>query len=230
MRLPHALAVMVLVVSSPAAPLRAQATPASASQAARAFFDMLTQGRWTAAASAVDSTSVAQVRESDLAMMIAWAHYRDEMRGFRQGKGSGGLSGGFSSSGHIDPALLAKYGQTPIPGFDGAPTLAAVAALPERTFLADILALHDTLFMHAAGERAGQKVTYSIVGAVIENDSIAHVLYRISGTQVQVTDPLRVNVLRLRRRADTWLVELTLFDFELLGGGAMFMEMDEARK
>ena len=212
-----------------AARVNGQAVAVSPSDAARSFFNMLDAKHWTDAAAMVDSASASAIREDDLAMMIAWAQHRAELERIMRRKGSGGLAGGFSSDGHVNPTLLAKYGSAPIRGFGGAPTLAAVAALSPREFVADVFALRDTMFNTSSAARQ-ERFTYQIVGEVIEADTIAHVLYRVGGTRVHAPDPLQVSVLRFRRRGDRWLADLTVLDYEILGGGVMFMEMNDTPK
>ncbi|MFL5562945.1 MAG: hypothetical protein ACJ79K_15850 [Gemmatimonadaceae bacterium] len=206
-------AVLAALSTALPATLLAQGAPPPATAAAQSFFAALHDGRWPAAAAAVDSSSMSAIREMELSMMIAWAQHRAEFARAMRGKGSGALSGGYSVSDHIDARLLEKYGATAAPGFPGAPTVAAIAALPPRVFLTDILALSDSEEIYGpppSHER--NRFDRTIVGEVVENDSIAHVLYRVSAPHYVATDPLQVSVLRLHRRDDRWLVDLTMLD------------------
>ncbi len=133
---------------------------------------------------------------------------------------------GFSISDGLPHAeLIARYGATPVRGFGTAHTLAEVAALSPREFLARAFALSDSVFTAEDSQRRPQ-LTRTIVGDVVERDSSAHVLYRTTGPTVHSTDSLAVDVLRLRRRGSGWLVDLPMMEHDFLGG-VIISQMDD---
>ena len=157
-------------------------------------------------------------------MLIAWAQHRDELRRVRE---SGQGAFGYSSSGIVDPELLAAHAEVPLPAFNGSPTLGALAALSTTAFV--------ELLLEASNGEIGpgkdgpfQRPHRRVIGEVHEGDSVAHVLYREEGAGIRYTNPHHVEVLQLRRAGEVWWILLTASQHDLADGGLMLhMDMPE---
>jgi hypothetical protein len=188
---------------------------------ARDFFDALRDARWADAAARVHPDATAALRESRLALLIAWAEHRDEIRAARAREG---MFFGYSSDGIVDSTRLARHAATPLPAFDGCPTLGALAELEPAAFMATLLsASNGPVGATTAGPLA--RPSRRVIGEVYEGERLAHVLYRAEGGGIAYTDPHHVDVVHLTRvdedwRED-WRVALTTMNDDLIDGGYM---------
>jgi hypothetical protein len=177
---------------------RAQGGP---EDAARAFLAALDARRWDDAAARVLPGAARLHQQSELSMMLAWAA--------RRASGAA-MTGSFAVSGadSVDPALLRRFGAEPAAGFGEARTLADVARMTPAVFMAGTLENAFTLPPNACCAAWG-KTRY--IGTVVENDSVAHALYRELPTgalPVRVTEQeaFRATVLELWRQGGRWYV------------------------
>jgi hypothetical protein len=195
----------------------------SPSDAASAFFEAIRQARWADAAALVDPDAAAELREQQLAMLIAWAQHRDELRRMRE-SGEGSTMFGFSSNGVIDPELLAAHATIPLLAFSGKPTLGELAAVSTTTFIELLLKVSNG---EVGPDKDGpfQRPGRRVIGEVREGDALAHVLYRAEGAGIRYSNPHHVEVLQLRRAGDGWRILLTSSQHDLADGGLM-LHMD----
>lgn len=208
-------------------PARAVAQSAAEAPAAVAtqFFAALRDTSWAVAAAMLDSSSAQTLHDNELSMLTAHAMYRARDHGNRLPT-SGGMTG-VMSDGRVHADVIARYGAVPIRGFEPATTLSQAAALDLRTFLARTLAF-SAAGLGGMSVKLGGGLTRSVVGAVIEGDTLAHVLYRTTGADVHYTDPRAVEIVRLVRHDGRWWVDLTIMNNDIVSGGLIFMANDEA--
>ena len=168
------------------------------------FFGTLEAARWDAAAAMVDPGLAATFRNSELASLIAWARHRDAIIAMHQ-RGEGAV--GWSSDGRVDAAIVDQYRATPLHGVPGVQTLADLAAMSPRDFIAKCLEASNGAIMTPDGTRI--ELRRRVIGGVREGNAIAHVLFRVEGPGVQHTDPLAVEVIRLRAAEAVWHIDPT---------------------
>jgi hypothetical protein len=220
------VALLLVAASTLASSAPAQSPDRSPSTAAAQFFAALNDHRSADAAAMVDSTDVEILRNAHLSMLIAGAKYRADQAHQRR-DGSGGMSG-YSSDGLIHPEMIARYGSSPIRGFGSATTLAEVAALDPREFLARALAASAAM-LDSSGAEKPAGVIRTVLGQVLEGDSVAHIVYRTSGAGVRFTDPLHAELLRLRRHGGSWWIDLTVMDNQIMSGVLLWMANDDLK-
>ena len=177
----------------------AQTNPQAAAQE---FLAAIEGRRWREAAALVDPEQLAPYREETLAILVAWAQQRDEIR--KQALRGGGELTALSTDGKLDPQALARVGDTRLPPTRGVRTLRDLAALSPAEFLAHVLELADIRSIGRGGFI--DPSTHRIFGAVNESDSVAYVLYRAEGPGVRYDDPYYVEVFPTVRRGDRWYV------------------------
>ena len=130
-------------------------------------------------------------RQRDVAIAIAIA----ELEATRQG--SSGLVRG---SGTVDSASLRRHGAYPVRTLRGVSTLAEAAALEPRDFMARMM---EAATAGHPDVHANRRV-HRYLGIVVENDSVAHALFRDEGGMV-LDDS--ASVLELRRIGGRWYIE-----------------------
>ncbi len=134
---------------------------------ARAF-GAVEAGDWATVADLTAPDVLDQYRAREIAHLLAWAEYmatRDKTGAH-----------GYSSNDVIKPELLRAYGHVKVERIEGAPTIADLAAASRKEFLATWLRVaNDTNRRFPVGAPA---VPRQIIGAVIEGDALAHVVYR----------------------------------------------------
>lgn len=185
------------------------------------FFEALAGARWETAAEMVDSKAAAAFRESELASLTGWAQHRDAIIAARQG-GEGSV--GWSSDGRLSQALLDEYGGTPLRGMPGVHTLAQLVALSARAFVAKCLEVANTPLTTPSGERI--ETRRRVLGGIGDGDAIVHVLFRVEGPGIEHTDPLSVEIVRLRQSDNVWRVDLTPFNFDIASARSLMMFTD----
>lgn len=178
----------------------AQSAP---SDVAARFFQLLDTQRWEAAAALVHPERLAAFQREELTRLVALAEHREEIRRLTSEHPTGGMI--FNLKDGLTPEQLARYGGLTVPGFGGGATVASLAALPAGAFMAQMLELGAEEMSLAPGATVSGP-TRRVLGEVIEDIGVAHVLYRITSPAVQRSDPHDVQLLRLKRESDGWLV------------------------
>jgi hypothetical protein len=178
-----------------ASPARAQ-TPATAEETARAFFAALDGRRWDEAAGYVLPAAARRERDLDISMRIA------RLETMAKGQRSGNFT--VAGSGVVDPEKLRRFGSTPVRSLRGVSTLAQAAALAPEVYMARTMEMAMTRF---PGSSAAPP-RHPFLGIVVENDSVAHALYREQGGVLRYGDPAAAEVLELRRSGGRWYVLL----------------------
>lgn len=204
----------------------AQSPSADPAAVARDFYAAIERRDWSAAAAVVDPALVLRHREIELAGLVWWAAHREELRKSMLQAYAESSSGGFAVSmdGQIelrlDSAALAAHGSLPLRVYPGAPTLAEVARWSPQEFMTQtIAAVEEQPFPGV--HRPSPRPRRTVIGAVVENDSTAYVLYRseelragewsrtrgsASGLAAGNDEDPAPEVLRLSRQADRWYV------------------------
>jgi hypothetical protein len=92
-------------------------------------------------------------------------------------RASGGTGDGvsFTVADSVDPDQLRRFGGQPVRGYPGAGTLAELAVMPARAFVARSL---ENAFTAPPGATDVVLMPHRYLGEVAENDSVAHALYR----------------------------------------------------
>ena len=180
---------------------------ADPTEVATDFFAALALQDWDDAVGYLEPQSLAEFRESQLALFASWVEQRDAIRRARaEGRGHG-----WGSDGVLRPEQLERHGDVSLNAFAGAPTLRELATLPAAGFAARYL---------AAGRNAPS--AYRVFGHVLESADVAHVVYRPIQAGY-VGDPLRVAVLHLRHHDGEWCV---LMGEELADGAFILFHLD----
>jgi len=180
----------------------------AALQVIDAFFGALRDAQWDSAAGMIDPDMASAFRKSELASLLAWARHRDAIIAMRH-RGEGSV--GWSSDGRVDAALVEKYGATPLRGASGAQTLAELAALSPRAFIATCLEASNGPVLNPDGDPIEMK--RRVIGGVPEGDAIVHVLFRVEAPGIEHTDPLSVEIVRVRHSGNAWTVDPTSLGF-----------------
>jgi hypothetical protein len=181
---------MAMLALAPA-PAAAQ-TPATAEETARAFLAALDGRRWDAAAELISPAAVRRQRDLTLAMALAGLQARQ--------KNPRGGNLVVSSSGTVDSAQLRRFGSHRVRTLRGVSTLAEAAALEPRVFLARMM---ESATVGAPGMVMTPRA-HRYLGVLVENDSVAHALFREEGRVERVDQ--EAQVLELRRIAGRWHV------------------------
>ncbi|HKP75181.1 MAG TPA: hypothetical protein VJT67_06525, partial [Longimicrobiaceae bacterium] len=132
-------------------------------------------------------------------------------------KQSGGGNFVLSSSGAVDSARLRRFGGHRVRTLRGVSTVAEAAALAPRDLLARMM---ETAATGPPGAIA-QPATHRYLGVVVENDSVAHALFREEGPGAFKRFDGSAEVLELRRQNGRWYVlpnELMFIRVPLLFG------------
>ncbi|HET7460312.1 MAG TPA: hypothetical protein VFJ82_03655 [Longimicrobium sp.] len=190
---------LALLVAVPAA---AQERDADAE--ARSFINALNTSQWDAAAGMVLPATAECHRRQALVRFVAVAEHRARGELFVD-------LGMLPDS--ADPTRLAALASTRLFRFHGAQTLGDAAKLSPRAFMASTL--QKAFAMPPGAEEVVEWMWPRYIGIVVENDTLAHALYRVTGAQVRSTD--LVVHLPLRRVDGRWYV--TPGSFTLGAGG-----------
>ena len=189
--------------------LLAQSSPAAIAQ--RYFAAVLAQ-QWDSAAALVDPVSQHVFRDRVLSYLLFVAEQRPALRHSMKGTGSGGLAAGDLDAAPT-AAKLTKYADWRVGAYAGAPTIHELAALSPIELLARSYAASRVFCMEGACQSEAPPLGRPIVlGDVIENDSVAHVLYRETrsdtSTLARGDDRWRVEVIHFFKRDERWLLSL----------------------
>lgn len=162
------------------------------------FLSALAAERWDSAAAVVDSTEARQFRDRRLALLAGIAEHEGDITRAMSATGSGGMAS-MGDALPLDTAMVARHRGWPVRSLTGDPTLGELAALPARSFYARMYpTLTRCLWLPAMhGLR--------IVGAVIDHDSAAYVVYQRSADGTDGSATRRMNaVVELARRGGRW--------------------------
>ena len=110
-------------------------------------------------------------------------------------------------------ARLTKYGQWRVGVYPGAPTIQELAELSPAELLARSYAASSILCMDGVCDpEPPLRGRPLVLGAVIESDSVAHVVYRETRSDTSILargeDRWRVEVIQLFKRDDRWLMSM----------------------
>ena len=201
----------------------AQSSPKDAAQS---FFDAIAERRWHDATALVDPEQLGPYREETLAMLVTWAQQRAAVQEMRRKKEKDGdAMVGWSTDGRLDPQLLSRYGDMPLPIAPGVRTLRDLAALPPAEFMARVFEASD---LRSDERLGGVSATFTrrILGAVADGDSTAHVLYRSEGPGVRYEDPLHAELLPTVRRGDRWYVHRSRWEQDFGSLSLVMLRLD----
>ena len=192
-----------------AVPRGAAQAPATAEDAARAFLAALDGHQWAAAAGFLSDASAR--RQRDLTLSFALAQLETLQ------KHGGGGNFVLSGSGALDSARLRRFAAHRVRSLRGVSTVAEAAALEPREFLARMM---ESAVTGPPGAIA-QPASHRYLGIVVENDSVAHALFREEGPGAYKRFDQGAEVLELRREGGRWYVlpnELMFMRVPLLFG------------
>jgi hypothetical protein len=170
---------------------------------ARRYFTAFENREWDVLATMFDPAEQARFHGMQVNILCAWLQYPPD--------GNRGLVLGMTGAGDKpDPEILGRFADTLIHAFRGSPTLGQLAAMSPQVFLVEWFAARygGPEASSAVGFGRGPSVPRKVLGAVIEGDALAHVVYRAdSPAAADWRVPWRVSVLSLRRGSDgRWLV------------------------
>lgn len=180
----------------------------SAVDAAAEFFRAIDARQWESAAQRVDPDAATRFREATLRVLIGWATIRSMRSRAPDAPSRVGLSR------TLDPALLDRFGATPLRGVAGVSTLGDLAGLTPTQFVARSLEHHDAQW--TGRDAPADSPTRDVLGATSEGESYVQVLYRPNDPEIDYADPLPVLVLRMRHRDGQWFVDLEHTDHALV--------------
>jgi hypothetical protein len=191
-------------------PVTSQTDPGAVSQQ---YFESLQRQQWDSAAALVDPIAQQRFRNQALAMLVFMAEHAAQLRRAMSSSGSGGLTAYGMDS--LTPARLAKYGAWRLPLYAGAPTIAELSAMTPLELLTRSFAAAGIVCMDGDCAPLNRPPKRRVVGTVIENDSVAHVLYRheradsgFGEMRGADSDPWRVDVVHVINRGGVWRVAL----------------------
>ena len=185
---------------APPLPPGASAPRRRPAQVTAAAFDAFTHGDWKVLAALVHPTMLAQFKREEMDFIIEWAQEKQS--------GSPVPVGGIQIMIHprdedtLTAANIASVAAMRVPVFRDSATIGQLAATtPEQFFVLWCEAVYgnpgatDTSWAHYNGARR-------ILGAVLEGQTLAHVLY--SGGPYTFDDKWRVSRMPLMRTDDDW--------------------------
>jgi hypothetical protein len=176
--------------------------PQTPIEIAGALFDALTEHSWVSVADLIDSAEIDAFRDQHLDGLVAFAEFQDIQTQLPERRGISGyiIRGG-------ERRDLEKYAELKLPAFTDVATLGDLAALAPVQFLAKWI--EATQRRGGWGSR-GPRSRRIILGAVMEGDSLAHVLYRFdrsaddSLSSTELPEATDTHILTLRRTDSVW--------------------------
>ena len=165
----------------------------------RSFFAAVAARNWSAAADYVDPSASAYSQTSNMWSLVSWARAGAPTAA----KAGNRPGGGISFSGVRDTSLFSAYDTVSVPGLESLLTLGSLRRMSPSAFMMQLLS--------ARYRRVGPGVEYRLLGTVFEQDSVAHVLYRIAWKVPvgELDEPLKVEIAHLRHVGDRWLIALS---------------------
>ena len=148
-------------------PIEAQSPEPTPATTVAAFFDAIARGDGHAALAYVVPEDIPEFRRRELAIITEFFDRRDELRAMLQApRPSASAVVGLSPMPPFDSVAVAKYAMMPLAVY-GVRTVGEFAALAPDELLARVLS--------QSGEAQSPR---KIIGYVIEQDTMAHVLFR----------------------------------------------------
>ena len=179
------------------APVDAQSPETTPAQTVTAFFTAIARGDGRVAVGLVAPEDVVDFRRRELAIVTEFFDRRDELRRAIQApRPKASAVVGLEPLAPFDSAALAKYATMPLPVY-GVRTVGEFAALTPEELLARVLS-----------ESADGHYPSKIIGYVIEEDTMAHVLFRRDDPRIRGANPWLVQVAHAMRRNGRWYVRL----------------------
>jgi hypothetical protein len=179
------------------APIEAQSPEPTPATIVAAFFGAIARGDGHAAVAYVIPEDVPEFRRRELAIITEFYDRRDEFRAMLQApRPSGNAAVGLSPMPPFDSAAVAKYATMPLAVY-GVRTVGEFAALPPNELLARALS--------QSGEDQSPR---RIIGFVMEQDTMAYVLFRRDNRWVGGDPQWMVELAHAVRRNGRWYVRL----------------------
>jgi hypothetical protein len=175
-------------------------------------FSAFERGDWTALAATVHPDRLASFQREVLAYLVAWTSSRDAAAQAAH-KGMAGFFLMYDDS--LPPESVAEVADVKIPAFPDEPTIGELARLsPSQFFAGWCQATYGGESDKTSRSQVGT-VRREMVGQVLEDDTLAHVLYR-SGSHYRSAG--QVQRMPVKRLGDGWglllnddIGEITLF-------------------
>jgi hypothetical protein len=207
------LALTILLLAS--VPGRSQESP---SQVAQRYFDAVARQQWDAAVALADPAAVRRFRNFALSTFVVVASRHDELeRELKPQTGNGALFP-LRIDSVARPSDLERVGAWRIPAYPGSPTVGELAAMTPQELFARSYPISEIECFDGECRPLRRHPRYIVVASAIENDSVAHALYRqdpadtTHGRSGDEGDPWGVEVLHLFRRAGSpWRVGLPAY-------------------
>jgi hypothetical protein len=170
----------------------------------------LSAQKWDSAAALVDSVERVRFRNRAIGLLLLVAEHQQELRRAMRGSGSGGLATPALDS-MPSAALVTRYAAWRVRSYPGSPTIAELAALSSTEFLARAYAVNAMDCFLGECTSNSRPLPARVVGQVVENDSVAHVLYRrpaVDSSRTTSSNRWEVDVLHAFQHDGHWRVAL----------------------
>jgi len=200
--------------SSTPAPGAGQTGAAEVERTARAFFAAINELRWRDAGTLLDPEQAAGVRREALNQVLNDAEERH--LGRRAPERRWPIPAAEAVS------LLQPYGGDRLRGHERPLTVAQVAAAPPGELLARFLSYRPS----SVDEIPLSRLRFAFLGAAVENDTLAHVAYRVLDPGANYYRPPPVELMAAHRRGGRWVLHPADY---AVAGWSDFMEPDTPR-
>ena len=200
----------ILLAGALSALLTGMASSQTPTQAVQAAFDAYRRSDWAALASLVHPDALTAFRTAQLGSAVGYSLARNDPQ--MRGRNIGITPADFVSDDAIKKAEGIRVAE-----FPGKPTIGELARLSPKEFFARWCqaAVQDN---ERGPWLATQRVGRQIIGELIENDTLAHVMYRIQVESIRLAG--KVEVMSLKKADGRWLILLNddvVWNFPLVG-------------
>lgn len=165
---------------------------AEVERSARAFFGALNELRWHDAGTRVDPALAAVIRQQALNQLLHDAEER------HLGRRAPERPWPVPDSAAV--ALLRPWAGDRLRGHEQALTVAEVAAMPPGELVARFLSYRAS----SVDDIPLSRLRYRFLGAAVESDTVAHVVYRAADPALHYMHPWRVELMPAYRRGGRW--------------------------
>ena len=200
----------ILLTGALSALLTGMASSQTPTQAVQAAFDAYRRSDWPALASLVHPDALTAFRIAQLGSAVGFSLARSDpqMRG---------RNIGITPADFVGDDAIKKAEGIQVAEFPGKPTIGELARLSPREFFARWCqaAVQDN---KRGPWLASQRVGRQIIGEILENDTLAHVMYRIQVESIRLAG--KVEVMSLKKADGRWLILLNddvVWNFPLVG-------------